>query len=94
MDFVDSSQLERDMASLNQLCKSLPECDATGKLRGKLGRLQSAIADYGRDGDIERLRQELSAAHGIVQRFHDADPLTQMLQTLSALRRTLDQPTA
>jgi hypothetical protein len=36
----------------------------------------------------------LSAAHGIVQHFHDADPLTRMLQTLSALRQSMDKPFA
>jgi hypothetical protein len=91
MDSLDTSQLEREIASLNQLCESLPECDAVGKLRGKLGRLQSAVADYKRDGNAGQLRQDLSAAHAIVQRFHDADPVTQMLQTLSALRRTIDR---
>jgi hypothetical protein len=87
MDSLDASQLERCIASLNQLCESLPECDAKGKLRGKLGRLQSAVADYKRDGDAGPLRQELSAAHVLVQRFHDAEPISRMLQTLSALQR-------
>jgi hypothetical protein len=91
MESLDSSQLERDIASLNRLCDSLPECDAKGKLRGKLGRLEAAVAEYKGDGDIEPLVQELSVAHGIVQRFHDAEPLTQMLETLSALRRTVEQ---
>jgi hypothetical protein len=90
MNSIDPSQLERCLASLNHLCESLPECDAKGKLRGKLGRLQSAIADYKRDGHAGPLCQELSAAHGIVQRLHDAEPLTQMLQTLSALRRIVE----
>jgi hypothetical protein len=92
MESLDSSQLEHDIASLNGLCDSLPECDAKGKLRGKLGRLQAAVAEYKGDGDIAPLVQELSVAHGIVQRFHDAEPLTQMLETLSALRRTVEQP--
>jgi hypothetical protein len=94
MDREDLSQLERCIESLHHLCESLPECDAVGKLRGKLGRLQSAMADYKRDGDAGPLRQELSAAHGIVQHFHDADPLTRMLQTLSALRQSMDKPFA
>jgi hypothetical protein len=90
MDSLNPSQLERDIASLNHLCESLPECDAKGKLRGKLGRLQSAVADYQRDGHVGPLYQELSAAHGIVQRFHDAEPISRMLQTLSALRRAVE----
>jgi len=93
MDCQDFSQLERSIESLHHLCESLPECDAAGKLRGKLGRLQSAMADYQRDGDAGPLRQELSAAHAIVQRFHDAEPISRMLQTLSALRRTVEPPT-
>ena len=48
------------------------------------------MAEYKRDGDAGPLCQELSAAHAIVQRFHDADPLTRMLQTVSELRRTID----
>jgi hypothetical protein len=94
MDRHDLSQLERCIESLHHLCESLPECDAVGKLRGKLGRLQSAMADYKRDGDAGPLRHELSAAHAIVQRFHDADPLNRMLETLSTLRRTMEQPVA
>lgn len=90
MDRQDLSQVERCIETLHHLCESLPECDAVGKLRGKLGRLQSAVADYKRDGDAGPLCQELSAAHAIVQRFHDADPLTRMLQTVSELRRTID----
>ena len=90
MDSPDSSQLERDIASLNQLCESLPECDAVGKLRGKLGRVQSAMADYKRDGNAGPLRQELRAAHAILQRFHDAEPISRMLQALFALRRTVE----
>src|SRR4030095_15093570 len=44
MDRQDLSQLERSIESLHHLCESLPEFDAAGKLRGKLGRLQSAMA--------------------------------------------------
>jgi hypothetical protein len=94
MSAFDSSHLERGLASLNHLCESLPECDAKGKLRGKLGRLQAAIADYKRDGQLPPVRQELSGAHTIVQRFHDEEPISQMLQTLVALRHTIDQSAA
>ena len=90
MSPLDQSQLERCLASLNHLCESLPECDAKGKLRGKLGRLQSAVADYKRDGHVGPVCQELSAAHALVQRFHDAEPISRMLQTLSALRQTIE----
>lgn len=90
MDRQDLSQLERCIQSLIHLCESLPECDAAGKLRGKLGRLQAAVADYKRDGNVGPLHQELSAAHAIVQRFHDAEPISRMLQTVSELRRTID----
>jgi len=94
MNSVDPSQLECCLASLNHLCESLPECDAKGKLRGKLGRLQSAVADYKRDGHVDPVRQELSAAHALVQRFHDAEPISRMLQAVSALRRTIEEPAA
>jgi hypothetical protein len=94
MNAVDPLQLERCIASLNDLCESIPECDAKGKLRGKLGRLQSAAADYRRDGDVGPLCQELSGAHAIVQRFHDAEPSSRMLQTLAALRQTIEQSAA
>ena len=49
--------------------------------------------DYKQDGDAGPFRQELSAAHAIVQRFHDADPLNRMLETVSELRRTIDNQT-
>jgi len=95
MNSLDPSQLERCIASLNHLCESLPECDAKGKLRGKLGRLQSAVADYKRDGHVGPVCEELSAAHALVQRFHDAEPISLMLQALSALRQTIErQPAA
>jgi hypothetical protein len=94
MDRQHLSRLERSIELLHHLCETLPECDAAGKLRGKLGRLQSAMADYKRNGDAGPLREELSAAHAIVQRFHDTEPISRMLQTLSALRRTIDQPVA
>ena len=94
MSSLDPSQLERCLASLNHWCESLPECDAKGKLRGKLGRLQSAIADYKRDGHVGPVSLELSGAHAIVQRFHDEEPISRMLQTLSALRDTIDQSAA
>jgi hypothetical protein len=93
MDGQLLSQLERCIESLHHLCESLPECDAVGKLRGKLGRLRSAMDDYKQDGDAGPFRQELSAAHAIVQRFHDADPLNRMLETVSELRRTIDNQT-
>ena len=94
MSSLDPSHLERCIASLNHLCESLPECDAKGKLRGKLGRVQSAAADYNDNGDLGVLRQELSAAQALVERFHDAEPISRMLQALSALRRTIEQPAA
>jgi hypothetical protein len=94
MNSVDPSQLERSLASLNHLCESLPECDAKGKLRGKLGRLQSAVADYKLDGHVDPVCQELSAALALVQHFHDAEPISRMLQALSALRRTIEEPVA
>jgi hypothetical protein len=94
MNTLDPSQLEGCLASLDHLCESLPECDAKGKLRGKLGRLQSAVADYKRDGQVGPLSQELSGAHSMVRRFHDAEPISRMLQTLAALRHTVEQSAA
>ena len=94
MSSLDPSQLEHCLASLNHLCESLPECDAKGKLRGKLGRLQAAIADYKRDGHVGPVTHELSVAYAIVQRFHDEEPISRMLQTLSALRHTIEQSAA
>jgi len=94
MNSPDPSQLERCLASLNHLCESLPECDAKGKLRGKLGRLQTAIADYKRDGHVAPVSQELTGAHALVQRFHDEEPISRMLQTLVALRHTIERSAA
>jgi hypothetical protein len=36
----------------------------------------------------------LSGAQTIVQRFHDEEPISQMLKTLVALRHTIDQSAA
>ena len=94
MSSLDPSHLERCLASLNHLCESLPECDAKGKLRGKLGRLQAAIADYKRNGHLSPVCEELTGAHTIVQRFHDEEPISQMLKTLVALRHTIDRSAA
>jgi hypothetical protein len=53
--------------------------------------LQAAIADYKRDGHVGPVTHEVSGAHAIVQRFHDEEPISRMLQTLSALRHTIEQ---
>jgi len=94
MNSLDASQLERCLASLDHLCESLPECDAKGKLRGKLGRLQAAVADYKRDGHVGPVSHELTGAHALVQRFHDEEPISRMLQMLAALLHTIDRSPA
>jgi hypothetical protein len=80
-------RLATEVEELNRLCWALPECDATGKLRGKLGRLHDSLAEYKADGDLKTFRRDVEAAEELVVRIHADDPLALLLIRLSELRR-------
>jgi len=78
-----------EIAELKRLCTALPECDATGKLRGTLGRLDDTLTTCKASGDLTTFHQDVGAAGELVRRMHAVDPLTQLLIRLSALSRDI-----
>src|SRR5258705_7754108 len=90
MEKMDLAALEGEVAEFDRLCLGVPECDATGKLRCKLGRLRSSLADVA-SGDLKRLDDDVRTTEQLVRRFHEGQPLTQLLQKLAALRVMLQQ---
>lgn len=77
------------IAELQQCCAAVADCDATGKLRGKLWRLETSLKDAEASGDLTVLKVDAQAAEALVRRIHDAEPLTRMLQWLSALNEQM-----
>lgn len=73
------------IAEFRQCCETLPECDSTGKLRGKLGRLEESLRQAEDSGDLAEFRRESQLAAQLVERIHDADPLTRLLACVNAL---------
>ena len=84
-DRVPFAEMWAAIAELQQCCAAVPDCDATGKLRGKLWRLETSLKDAEAGGDLTEFRADAKAAEALVRRIHDAEPLTRMLQCLSAL---------
>jgi hypothetical protein len=80
-------RLRMEVAELKRLCTALPECDAIGKLRGTLGRMDNTLTACHASGDLTMFHQNVGAAEELVRRIHAVDPLTQLLIRLSALSR-------
>jgi hypothetical protein len=78
------------VAEFRQCCETLPECDSTGKLRGKLGRLIESLRLAENSGDLAEFRRESQRAGQLVQRIHDSDPVTRLLACVNALNRRIN----
>ena len=78
------------IAEFRQCCETLPECDSTGKLRGKLGRLEESLRQAEDSGDLAEFRRESQLAAQLVERIHDADPLTRLLACVNGLNRRVN----
>ena len=83
------AEMSAALAELRQCCAAIPDWDATGKLRGKVWRLENALRDAEASGDLSAFRADVNAAIELVQRIHDAEPLTRMLRCLSALHERM-----
>ena len=83
---ITLAEMSAALAELRQCCAAIPDCDSTGKLRGKVWRLETTLRDSEASGDLTAFRADVKAAEELVQRVHDAEPLTRMLRCLSALR--------
>jgi hypothetical protein len=77
------------IAELQRCCAAIPDCDATGKLRGKVWRLEAALRDAEGSGDLTAFCADANGAEELVRRIHDAEPLTRMLRCLSALNERI-----
>jgi hypothetical protein len=78
------------IVEFRQCCETLPECDSTGKLRGKLGRLVESLKHAENSGDLAEFRRESQLAGQLIQRIHDADPVTRLLACVDALNRRIN----
>jgi len=78
---------------LKRCCAAIPECDATAKLRGKVGRLESSLREAEQSGNFTPFETDAKATEEMVKRIHDADPLTQFLQCAVALNQRIDDIT-
>jgi hypothetical protein len=77
------------LAEATRCCQSIPDCDATGKIRGNLGRLETSLREAQQTADLSGFRADAKSAEDLVRRIHDADPLTRLLQCLSALNERI-----
>jgi hypothetical protein len=72
-------------------CARIPDCDATGKLRGKLWRLESSLMEAEERGDLTAFVVTARSAEELVRQIHDADPVTRLLNCLRALNARVDE---
>ena len=84
------AQLWAAIEELRRCCAAIPECDATAKLRGKVGRLESSLREAEQSGNLTAFKTDAKATHDLVKTVHDADPLTQFLQCIVALKERVD----
>ena len=88
-DRVSFAEMWAVVRELQQSCAAVADCDSTGKLRGKLWRLETALKDAEASGDLSVFRGEAKAAEELVRRIHDAEPITRMFRRLSALNERI-----
>jgi hypothetical protein len=77
------------LAEATRYCQSIPDWDAPGKLRRKLGRLETALREAQQTGDLSGFRADAKSAEDLVRQICDTEPLTRLLQCLSALNERI-----
>ena len=90
-DRVPFAEMWAAIAELQLCCAEIADCDATGKLRGKLWRLETSLKEAEASGDLTEFRVNAKAAEALVRRLHGAEPLTRMLECFLALNERLAQ---
>ena len=82
-------ELKRELQELHRLCSAVCDGDGAGKLRGKLNRLHASLMSLEATGDRTAFREEVRSARGVAEQLHSLDPLTRLLERLSALDRQI-----
>jgi hypothetical protein len=90
LERVQLAELRAALEELRRCCAAIPECDATAKLRGKVGRLESSLREAEQTGNFTPFKTDAKATQEMVKRIHDADPLTQFLQCMVVLNERVD----
>ena len=90
LERVRLAELWAAIEELRRCCAAIPDCDATAKLRGKVGRLESSLREAEQSGNLTPFKTDAKATADMVKRIHDADPLTQFLQRVVALNERVD----
>jgi hypothetical protein len=82
---VQFAEMWDAIAELKRCCAAIPDSDATGKLRGKLWRLETSLREAEQAGDATTFRSDAKSAEELVRRIHHEEPLSRFLDCLSAL---------
>ena len=93
---INIDELKRKLQEFDLLCSAVCDGDGAGKLRGKLNRLHASLTSLEATGDSTAFREDLRSARGVAEHLHSQDPLTRLLERLSALDRQIaegDSPT-
>ena len=83
------SELWNAIEELSRWCGSMPECDTTGALRGKIRRLEGAIRAAEHTGDLTAVRADPKSLANVARQIHDTDPLTRLVECASRLSEQL-----
>jgi hypothetical protein len=93
---ISIDELKRELQEFDLLCAAVGDGDGAGKLRGKLNRLHESLTSLEATGDRTAFREDLRSATGVAEHLHSLEPLTRLLERLSALDRQIaevDSPT-
>ena len=88
---INIDELKRELQELDLLCSAVVDSDGAGKLRGKLSRLHASLTSLEATGDRTAFREDLRSATELAEQIHSLDPLTRLLQRLSALESHIAQ---
>lgn len=74
---------------MKRCCDAVPESDTTGKLRGKIGRLESTLREAQENEDLTSLRADAQSTEDLVRRVQENDPLTRLLRCVARLNQRI-----
>lgn len=77
------------LEELKRCCDAVPDCDAMGKLRGKIGRLEGALREAEENDDLSTFRADAQSAEELVRRIHENDPLTRLVRCVARLNERI-----